>query len=126
MLFDTDVFIWAQRGNRHATEVMAAEPGRFLSVQTLLELLQCAQNRRQQADIKGFLKEFEFETLPLSGVIGAKAVGLIESYSLGFGLRAGDSIIAATALEHGMPLMTGNAKHFRPVKGLDLRVFKAA
>ena len=70
------------------------------------------------------MKEFEFETLPLSEAVGAKAVELIKSYSLGFGFRAGDAIIAATALEHGIPLMTGNEKHYRAVKGLDLRIFK--
>lgn len=33
-----------------------------------------------------------------------------------------DALIAATALEHGFPLMTRNERHFRRVAGLDLRV----
>jgi hypothetical protein len=124
MLFDTDVFIWAQRGNRRAMEVMAVATGRFLSVQTVLEFLQCAQNRRQQDEIKDFLLEFGFKTLPFSEAIGTRAVRLIEDYSLSFGLRAGDAIIAATALESGLPLMSGNEKHFRAVRGLDSVLFK--
>jgi len=43
---------------------------------------------------------------------------------LSSGMRAGDVIIAATASENGMPLATGNAKHFKVVKELELKIFK--
>jgi predicted nucleic acid-binding protein len=33
-------------------------------------------------------------------------------------IRTPDALIAATALEHGLTLMTRNARHFRPVPGL--------
>jgi predicted nucleic acid-binding protein len=33
-----------------------------------------------------------------------------------------DALIAATALEHELPLMTRNVRHFGLVEGLDLRV----
>jgi predicted nucleic acid-binding protein len=33
-----------------------------------------------------------------------------------------DALIAATALEHNLPLMTRNERHFGRVPGLDLRV----
>jgi len=39
-------------------------------------------------------------------------------------IRAGDAIIAATAVEHHLPLSTANTKHFRPIKELELKVFK--
>jgi predicted nucleic acid-binding protein len=39
-------------------------------------------------------------------------------------MRAGDAIIAATATENGLTLATGNARHFRPVKDLSLRIFR--
>lgn len=32
--------------------------------------------------------------------------------------------IAATALEHGLALLSGNAKHFNKLPGLALEVFK--
>ena len=33
-----------------------------------------------------------------------------------------DALIAATALEHAMTLMTRNQRHFERVEGLDLRI----
>lgn len=54
----------------------------------------------------------------------AKGVAYIEEYVLSAGLRAGDAIIAATAVEDTLPLMSANAKHFRPIKELDLVVFR--
>jgi predicted nucleic acid-binding protein len=33
-----------------------------------------------------------------------------------------DALIAATALEHEIPLMTRNVRHFRQVPGLDVRL----
>jgi len=38
--------------------------------------------------------------------------------------RAGDAIIAATASENSMPLAAGNARHFKAVKELELKVFR--
>ena len=40
-------------------------------------------------------------------------------------LATPDALIAATALEHDLPLMTRNERHFRLVDGLDLRVPKS-
>jgi predicted nucleic acid-binding protein len=39
-------------------------------------------------------------------------------------LRAGDAIVAVTAVEAGLPLVTSNVKHYRPIGGLALRQFK--
>ena len=33
-------------------------------------------------------------------------------------MQLGDAMIAATALEHGMPLLTANVKHFGGIEGL--------
>jgi predicted nucleic acid-binding protein len=35
----------------------------------------------------------------------------------------GDALIAATALEHGLPLLTANVKHFAPIEGLIVERF---
>jgi hypothetical protein len=124
MLFDTDIFIWVQRGNRKAAALIDETDERFLSVQTLLELLQCAQNKQQQKAVKRFLADFNFVALPLTEAIGHRALIYIEEYGISSGMSAGDAIVAATATENGMPLATSNAKHFRVVKNLEVNIFR--
>jgi predicted nucleic acid-binding protein len=124
MIFDTDIFIWIQRGNLRAAHMVEKDPERYLSVQTYMELLQCAANRQQHDYTKGFLKDFGFQILPLNENIGHRAAVYIEGYALSHGLRAGDAIIAATAAENNLELCTSNARHFKPVRDLKLRIFR--
>lgn len=123
MIFDTDIFIWIQRGNEKAARLIEREEERYLSLQSYMELMQCAQNKQQHDTTKQFLKDFGFLTLPLTENIGHRAAVYIEEYSLSNGLRAGDALIAATAAENSLMLCSSNAKHFRPIKDLSLKVF---
>jgi predicted nucleic acid-binding protein len=124
MLFDTDIFIWVQRGHLKATRLMESAEARYLSVQTYLELLQQAQNKKQHQQTKDFLKAFDFVVLPFTGNIGHRACIYIEEYALSTGLRAGDAIIAATATENNLILVTSNFKYFKSIKDLKLKVFR--
>jgi hypothetical protein len=124
MIFDTDIFIWIQRGNQKAAKLIDRTSERFLSAYSYLELLQTAKNRQQQDYIHDFLSSFGFISLPLTENVGHRALVYIEAYSLSHGLRAGDAIIAATAAENNMILLSSDAKHFRPIHGLKLKVFK--
>lgn len=124
MIFDTDIFIWVQRGNTKAAALMDSARDRFLSVQTYMELLQCAKDKQQHRKVKRFIADFNFTVLPLTENIGHRALVYVEEYGLTSGMRAGDAIIAATATENSMQLTTGNAKHFKSIKELELRVFK--
>jgi predicted nucleic acid-binding protein len=124
MLFDTDIFIWAQRGNEKAAKLMETEEERSLSILTYMELLQCAKNKNQQKYIKDFLKTFDFVVLPLTENIGHRASIYIEKYALADGLRSGDAIVAATAVENNLPLASSNVKHFKMIKEMQLKSFK--
>jgi predicted nucleic acid-binding protein len=48
----------------------------------------------------------------------------MEEYSLSYGLSSGDAIIAATATENNLTLISSNGKHFKPIKDLKLKIFK--
>lgn len=124
MIFDTDIFIWVQRGNDKATEIIENSDHRFLSVFTYMELLQCAENKAQHKYIKDFLSDFNFMVLPFTENIGHRASIYIEEYALSSHLRAGDAVVAATAVENNLPLLSSNTKDFRPIKDLRLKVFK--
>jgi len=124
MIFDTDIFIWIQKGNEKAAKIIDKCDDRYLSVQTYMELLQAANNKTQHKYVKGFLSTYGFTVLPLSENIGHRASIYIEEYSLSNGVRAGDAIIAATAVETQQILVSSNAKHFKVIKDLDLKIFR--
>ena len=124
MIFDTDIFIWVQRGNVKAARLMQKSASRYLSIQTYMELLQGAKNITQHQHIKDFLTTYDFIVLPFSENIGHRASIYLEEYALSSGICAGDAIIAATAVENNLQLVSSNAKHFRVIKDLKLKVFK--
>jgi len=124
MLFDTDVLIFVQLGNIKAAQWIEQASQRAISIQTYMELLQGAKDKVQHRIIKQFLHDFAFETISLSENIGHRAAIYVEEYALSHAVRAADAIIAATAIENGLTLASANAKHFRVIKELDLRIFK--
>ncbi len=124
MIFDTDIFIWAERGNKKAAKLMEKAEERFLSIQTYMELLQCAKNKTQHKHVKDFISSFGFIVLPLTENIGHRASIYVEEYTLSSSIRSGDAIIAATAVENNMILSSSNVKHFKMIKELKLKAFK--
>lgn len=97
---------------------------RYLSIQTYMELLQCAKAKQQHEYTKNFISAYGFVMLPFTENIGHRAAIYIEEYTQSSGLRAGDAIVAATAVENNMTLVSSNAKHFRVIKDLKLKIFK--
>lgn len=124
MIFDTDIFIWTQRGNEKAARLFEKAEEKYLSVQTYMELLQNAKNKTQHKFTKDFLADFGFIVLPFTENIGHRASIYVEEYSLSSGIGTGDAIIAATAVENNMLLASSNVKHFRVIKDLQFKVFK--
>jgi predicted nucleic acid-binding protein len=124
MIFDTDVLIWCLRGNRRAAKVIDSAESRALSVVGCMELIQSARDRREAALIRSFLKDVGFQTLPLTEAISHRATVYIEEYALKSGLMLADALVAGTAVEAHETLCSGNAKPFRSIAELELRVFK--
>ena len=124
MIFDTDVLIWAARGNERAARVIDAAPDRALAIVSLMELLQGVRSKLEVRQIRQSLRQMQFRVLPLSEAVGAVAVALIEEHALSHGIQLADALIAATAMESGLPFCTGNAKHFRPIRGLSRVAFR--
>lgn len=125
MIYDTDVVIWFERGNKLAGKLINADSDKFISLYTYMELFQAARDKSHHHQIASFLREQEFKVLELTGDIGHRAAVYVEEYALSGGLKAGDALIAATAVEHSMVLCSGNYKHFKVIKDLQLKVFTA-
>lgn len=62
--------------------------------------------------------------LPVTPSITERAMAPIDSHALSHGLQLGDALIAATALEHGLALLTCKKKHFAKLPVLELEAFK--
>ncbi|WP_423601388.1 PIN domain-containing protein [Roseateles sp. MS654] len=62
--------------------------------------------------------------LPVTEAITQRAIELMETITLSHGLQMGDALIAATALNHGLPVLTANFKHFGAVQGLTVEAFE--
>ena len=110
LLVDTDVFVDHVRGSRALT------PGRnrlFYSVLTRCELFGGAR-----ADEEGLrLLLGSFPELPVDRAVSERAGRLRRAA----GIRTPDALIAATAMHHGLTLMTGNRHRFDGLPGLRLR-----
>ena len=124
MLVDTDVLIWHLRGLPQATRRLDQLPNLTISAVTWLELL---QGFRSKAEMVAVQKSFEMrkaQRLPLTSSITDRATALMESLTLSDGLQLGDALIAATALEHNLTLLTGNIKHFGSIAQLKIERFE--
>ena len=123
MLVDTDVLIWHLRGYAQATRRLDRIDALTLSAVTYLEILQGMRNRGELAAVKKMLERRAATVLPLTEATTQRAIEFMESYCLSHGLQMGDALIAATALDLGLPVLTANVKHFRVVQGLKVEVF---
>ncbi len=125
MLFDTDVLIWYFRGNAKAAKVVEGDPAPVIGAISYMELVQGARDKRELKAIASFFAEMGIPVLPLTENIGHRATIYLEEHALKDGMAMADALIAATAMESGLVLCTGNFKHFRVIKDLTLDVFRA-
>lgn len=88
-----------------------------------LEVLQGMHNKAELLAVKKMLQHRAATLLPVSEAITQRAIDLMESLTLSHGLQMGDALIAATALDHELPVLTANVKHFSAVEGLTVEAF---
>lgn len=123
MLIDSDVLIWLTRGHAGAkTRLGIIHPWR-ISIVTYLELAQGCRSKDELQRFKRGLAQKDTDVLPLTPAISERAIKLIDTYALSGGLQLADTLIAATALEHGLTVLTANAKHFSIIDGLSMERF---
>jgi predicted nucleic acid-binding protein len=120
-LIDSDVLIDISRGKPAAREYVDALPeGWAISQISALELIVGARNKRDLADIDTFLSAWVI--VPLRASSGTTAYELLKLYAKSHGLHVFDSLVAATALDEGLVLVTRNSRHFGMIKGLSLEI----
>jgi len=122
LLLDTDIIVNVGRGDAGAVaqvNTMLRSGSVYVSAVTEMELVVGCRNK---AELKNLSKLLErFVVIPLTPEITTSAVTLLKSYRLSHGLLIADALIAATALVAERVLVSGNAKHFSMINGLQFR-----
>jgi predicted nucleic acid-binding protein len=112
------------RGNDHARQKIYGLELPVISIITQMELVQGLRDKQEQIALHRFLDQLGFQVLPVSEVISQRALFLMEEWRLSHQMLMADALIAATAIEHGYTLLSGNGKHYNFMNALKLECFK--
>ena len=124
VLIDSDVLIWFMRGHPKAVAALETAGDWYISAVSYMELIQGCRNKAELKAVQKALKSVDDGVLPVTQAISDLACTLVEKYSLSHSVHLADALIAATALHHGLPLLTANIKHFQVIKTLKINTFK--
>ncbi len=81
-----------------------------------IECLQGSKSNREKREIKKYLDNFPL--LPITPKVSERAIELIDKYSNSHGLLLADALIAATALENDLTVLTYNVGDFQFIADL--------
>jgi predicted nucleic acid-binding protein len=84
-----------------------------------IECLQGSKSNQEKRVIEKYLTRFSF--LPITSESSIRAVDLIRAHSNSHGLLLADALIAATALEKDLTILTYNVDDFRFIQNLKWR-----
>ncbi len=112
LLVDTDIFVDHLRG---AYELRAKGHRLHYSVVTRAELFAGSTATALSTQLLA-----PFRELDVTRAIAERAGRIVRE----FGTRLPDALIAATALEHGLSLVTRNRKDFDPIRGIRIRALR--
>ena len=107
---------------RHVREYLDVMPCLTMSVMNYFEVLRGLYHLGAKRKTERFQElALSSELLPIDGDVAEIAAHLYAGLrQRGQPLPDADILIAATALANDCVLVTGNEKHFRPVKGLEV------
>ena len=119
-LIDTDVMIDVSRGSADSASYLDSLTDPVISIITAQELIVGARDKRDIAGIESMISTYSKNHV--DAAIGLLAYDLLKTYAKSDGLRTFDSLIAATAMERGLQLVSRNRKHFAMIEGLRVEV----
>jgi predicted nucleic acid-binding protein len=111
VLLDTNILIDHLRNRPAAVSLLTGLPQKpSASVLTLSELLSGARSGREETQIASLKQWIRF--LDIDAAIAERAGQFIKHYRGSHGIDDFDALIAATAEQYGLRLLTLNTKHF--------------
>ena len=111
LLIDTDVLIEYLRGRERAVEYLEGLTADLsLSVISVAELFAGVRGDEEERALRQFL--LTFAILPITERVAQIGGSYRREYRPNHGTGLADALIAATAEEHGLSLVTFNRRHF--------------
>jgi len=124
MVIDTDVLIWYMKGNQKAYKAIENSKNFFISVVTYMELVQSMRNKNELNNLRRALHVWDSKILYISEEISVKAMFFVEQHFLSHSIQLADALIGATAIAYGLPILTGNDKHYKILKDMQIKKFR--
>jgi len=124
MVIDTDVIIWYMKGNEKAYKTIENSKNFFISVVTYMELVQGMRNKKELNNLRKALHDWNSKILYISEEISVKAMFFVEQHYLSHSIQLADALIGATAVAYGLPILTGNDKHYKILKDVQIKKFR--
>ncbi len=124
MVIDTDVLIWYMKGNEKAQRAIENSKNFFVSVVTYMDLVQGMRNKNELNNFRRALHGWKSEILYISEEISVKAMFFVEQHYLSHSIQLADALIGATAIGYGLPILTGNDKHYKIFKDIQIKKFR--
>jgi len=124
ILVDTDVLIWYLRGNEKAYKTIETFESFSISVVTYMEIVQGMRNKKELNSLRQALHAWNCRILYITEEISAKAMFAVEQHFLSHSMQLADALIGSTAIAHGLPVITGNDKHYKIMKGIQIKRFR--
>jgi len=123
MIFDTNIFIYADRGVLSAKQLIESIPNKAISAVSYMEYVPFCRNKKELQIFEKFLDKFDFKIYEIDNTISSQARKIVKQFALSHSVEMADALIAATALIYDEKLCTSNAKHFLPIDGIQLEVY---
>lgn len=124
LIVDTDVLIWYLRGNEKAFKTIENLESFSISVVTYMELVQGMRNKKELSNLRQALHAWNAKILYITEEISAKAMFAVEQHFLSHSMQLADALVGSTAVAHGIPLLTGNDKHYKIMKDVQVNKFR--
>jgi predicted nucleic acid-binding protein len=124
MIIDTDVIIWYMKGNEKASKAIEKSKNFFISVVTYMELVRGMRNKNELNNLRRALHFWNSKILYISEEISVKAMFFVEQHYLSHSIQLADALIGATAIAYGLPILTGNDKHYKILKDMQIKKFR--
>jgi len=124
LMIDTDVLIWYLRGNENAFKTIENYESFSISVITYMELVQGMRNKKELNNLRQSLHAWNSKILYITEEISAKAMFSVEQRFLSHSMQLADALVGSTAIAHGLALLTGNDKHYRIMKSIQIKKFR--